>query len=95
MKFLIFISLLVAVAILNIGYYDEVSDGEINTIYFIKKIPTPRMEFHNIHANDGEYRAVETLSNEYRQYIIDYCKYRLGIDTELTTQTDVNICAQR
>jgi hypothetical protein len=53
------------------------------------------MEFHNIHANDGEYRAVETLSNEYRQYIIDYCKYRLGIDTELTTQTDVNICAQR
>ncbi|MNG39351.1 hypothetical protein D3C84_1273990 [compost metagenome] len=52
------------------------------------------MKFYNIHANDGEYRKVDKLSDELRQDIIDYCKYRLGIETEVKTQADVEICAK-
>lgn len=52
------------------------------------------MRFYNIHANDGEYRKVDQLSDELRQNIIDYCKYRLGIDTGVKTQADVEICAK-
>jgi hypothetical protein len=76
-------------AVLYIGYYETLEDGDIETILFIKKYPTFQMKFYNIHANDGDHRKVEKLSNELRQDIIDYCKYRLGIDTEVKAQSDV------
>ncbi|WP_248807349.1 hypothetical protein [Pseudomonas sp. MWU13-2100] len=95
MKYLVLIGLLIFLVVLNVGYYNEVSDGEVNTIFFIKKSPTLRMKFFNIHANDGEYRRVDKLSNELRQDIIDYCKYRLGIVTEVKTQADIEMCAKR
>lgn len=53
------------------------------------------MKFYNIHANDGEIRGVEQLSEEERKWIIDYCKYRLGIDTASETQDDVEICSKK
>jgi len=40
------------------------------------------MKFYNIHANDGEIRNVEHLTAEELGWIIDYCRYRLGIDTD-------------
>ncbi|MBX8497987.1 hypothetical protein [Pseudomonas cichorii] len=94
MKHLVLISFLALLVILNTGYYNEVSEGEANTIFFIKKSPTLRMKFYNIHANDGDYRRVEKLSDELRQDIIDYCKYRWGIETEVKTQADVEMCAK-
>ncbi|MBX8487905.1 hypothetical protein [Pseudomonas cichorii] len=94
MKYLVLISFLALLVILNTGYYNEVSEGEANTIFFIKKSPTLRMKFYNIHANDGDYRRVEKLSDELRQDIIDYCKYRWGIETEVKTQADVEMCAK-
>ncbi|MBB6158531.1 hypothetical protein HDC30_005789 [Pseudomonas sp. JAI115] len=94
MKILLLVGLLALIGVLNVGYYNEVSDGEVNTIFFIKKSPTLRMHFFNIHANDGDYRKVESLSDEYRQDIIDYCKYRLGIETEVKNQADVEMCAR-
>jgi hypothetical protein len=95
MRYLIFASLISLLLILNTGFYNEVSDSEITRIYFIKKHPTFRMQFFNIHANDGNYRRIEKLTNEQRQDIIDYCKYRLGIDSEITTQADIETCAKR
>lgn len=94
MKYFLLTILLVLLAVLNTGYYNEVSDGEINTIFFIKKSPTLRMKFYNIHANDGDYRKIDSLTDELRQDIIDYCKYRLGIDTEVKTQADIEMCAK-
>lgn len=94
MKYLLLISLLIFLVVVNVGYYNEVSEGEVNAIFFIKKTPTLRMKFYNIHANDGDYRKIDKLSNELRQDIIDYCKYRLGIETEVKTQADIEMCAK-
>lgn len=94
MKYLLMTSLLIFLVIVNVGYYNEVSEGEVNTILFIKKTPTLRMKFYNIHANDGDYRKIDKLSDELRQDIIDYCKYRLGIETEVKTQADIEMCAK-
>lgn len=95
MKYLILALLISLLFILNIGFYNEVSDGEVNQVFFIKKSPTLRMKFTNIHANDGNYRRVEKLTSEQKQDIIDYCKYRLGINTEASTQADIEMCAER
>ncbi|MBX8510565.1 hypothetical protein K5D34_12845 [Pseudomonas cichorii] len=95
MKYLILALLLSVTTILNVGFYNEVSDGEVNKVFFIKKHLTFRVQFTNIHANDGNYRKIEKLTSEQRQSIIDYCKYRLGIDTQVTTQADVETCAKR
>lgn len=94
MKKMLFLLSLVLLLMLNFGYYTELEEAETHTRWFLKRAPTLRLEFFNIHANDGDDRRVETLSNEQRQMIIDYCKYRLGIDTQVTTQADVARCAK-
>jgi len=78
-----------------VGYYQALEDGDIDTILFIKKHSTFQMKFYNIHANDGEIRQVERLTEQERKWIIDYCRYRLGIDTDLKTQNDVEICRKK
>jgi hypothetical protein len=95
MKKLIALIVLALVTVLYVGYYEALEDGDIETILFIKKHPTFQMEFYNIHANDGEIRQVERLTEQERKWIIDYCKYRLGIDTDLKTQNDVEICRKK
>ncbi|PNG36475.1 MULTISPECIES: hypothetical protein [Pseudomonas] len=94
MKKLVFLLFLGLLVVLNVGYYTELEEAETHTRWFIKQSPTLRLEFFNIHANDGDYRRVEKLTPEYRQMIIDYCKYRLGIDTQVTAQADVERCAK-
>ncbi|WP_073266178.1 hypothetical protein [Phytopseudomonas punonensis] len=95
MKKLLIAAILAVLALLYVGYYEALEDGDIETILFIKKHPTFQMKFHNIHANDGEIRKVERLTDEERNLIIDYCRYRLGIDTELKTQDDVEVCRRK
>ncbi|MCP1415889.1 hypothetical protein J3D47_000132 [Pseudomonas laurylsulfativorans] len=94
MKYLILAGVLALLAILNVGYYEEHSEHETYTIFFVKKTPTLRVKFFNIHANDGDYRRIETLIDKRRQKIKDYCKYRLGIETEVNTQADIVMCAK-
>ncbi|MBV4485243.1 hypothetical protein HU727_006545 [Pseudomonas sp. SWRI153] len=95
MKKLIALMVLVLVTVLYVGYYEALEDGDIETILFIKKHPTFQMKFYNIHANDGEIRQVERLTEQERKWIIDYCRYRLGIDTDLKTQSDVEVCRKK
>ncbi|AZE46515.1 hypothetical protein C4K04_0820 [Pseudomonas chlororaphis] len=95
MKKLLIAAALALWAVLYIGYYEALEDGDIETILFIKKHPTFQMKFYNIHANDGEIRQVERLTEEERRWIIDYCRYRLGIDTDLKTQNDVEMCRKK
>ncbi len=95
MKTLLIAAILSLVATLYVGYYDALEDGDIETIVFIKKHPTFQMKFYNIHANDGEIRKVERLTAEERGWIIDNCRYRLGIDTDLKSQEDVDMCRNK
>ena len=95
MKKLTALIVLVLVTVLYVGYYEALEDGDIETILFIKKHPTFQMKFYNIHANDGEIRQVERFTEQERKWIIDYCRYRLGIDTDLKTQNDVEVCRKK
>jgi hypothetical protein len=94
MKYTMLAALISLLFVLNIGFYNEVSDGEVNQIFFIKKTPTLQIKFTNIHANDGNFRGVEKLTSVQRQDIIDYCKYRLGIDSKVATQADIEMRAK-
>ena len=91
MKKLLIAAVLVMLAVLYAGYYEALEDGDIETVVFIKEHPTFQMKFYNIHANDGEIRQVEHHTDKERKLIIGYCRYRLGIDTELKTQNDVEM----
>ena len=95
MKKLLIAAVLAVLAVLYVGYYEALEDGDIEIILFIKKHPTFQMKFYNIHANDGEIRQVERLTDEERKWIIDYCRYRLGIDTDLKTQSDIEMCRKK
>ena len=95
MKKLLIAAILAVVTMLYVGYYEALEDGDIETIVFIKKNPTFQMKFYNIHANDGEIRKVERLTAEERGRIIDYCRYRLGVDTDLKAQDDVEMCRKK
>ncbi|MBV4476848.1 hypothetical protein [Pseudomonas botevensis] len=95
MKRNLIVAMLAVMMVLYVGYYEALEDGGIETIVFIKNHPTFQMRFYNIHANDGEIRKVERLTAEERGWIIDYCRYRLGIDTHLKTQDDVEMCRQK
>jgi hypothetical protein len=95
MKKILVAATLALLAVLYLGYYEALEDGDIETILFIKKHPTFQMKFYNIHANDGEIRKVERLTEEERKWIIDYCRYRLGIETDLRTQDDVETCRKK
>ncbi|MCV4265704.1 hypothetical protein [Pseudomonas capsici] len=95
MKKLMIAAILVVLAVLYVGYYEALEDGDIETVVFIKKHPTFQVKFYNIHANDGEVRRVERLSDKERELIVDYCRYRLGIDTELSMQDEVEACGKK
>lgn len=96
MKKLVTLMIVLAlVSVLYVAYYEALEDGDIETILFIKKPPTFQMKFYNIHANDGEIRKVERLTEEERNWIIDYYRYRLGINTDLKTQNDIEVCRKK
>ncbi|SEK98627.1 hypothetical protein SAMN03159362_1659 [Pseudomonas sp. NFIX51] len=95
MKTLLIATALTLLAVFYVGYYQALEDGDIETIVFIKQHPTLQMKFYNLHANDGEIRKVERLTEQERRWIIDYCRYRLGIDTVLTRQEEVETCGKK
>jgi hypothetical protein len=95
MKKIIILLIILSLPALFIGYYKAIDDAEINTVLFIKKQPTFQMKFVNLFANDSDGKKLHELNDEKRQFVIDYCKYRLGIKTELKTQEELETCKQR
>ncbi|MDN6875653.1 hypothetical protein QO209_24695 [Pseudomonas citronellolis] len=95
MKRLIFFTLVLLATVLFVGYYKSVDDAELNTNFFIKRHPTLQVEFVNLFANDADSKPLEELSGKERQLIIDYCRYRLGINTTLQTQAELDTCKER
>lgn len=84
-----------ATASLTIGYYRSHEDSEDKTTFFLKKNLTFRMEFYNIFATEGDYKPLERLRLDERIDVIEYCRYRLGIDTTLQTQAELDACNVR
>lgn len=92
MRILVALVLVSLAGLLKIGYYEALEEGDVEKVFFIKRSLAFQVKFYNIHANDGEVRKVGDLTEEQRDKIIDYCKYRLGIETRLATQSDVELC---
>jgi hypothetical protein len=72
----------VALALVGIaytGYVKSYLDEESQTTFFLKKIPTFRMEFHDPFANEGNDIPIPKLTHRDRTSFSDYCKYRFGI----------------
>jgi hypothetical protein len=95
MKKLIAIGTFSLLAVLFIGFYESLDDAEVSNVFFIKKSPTLQVKFRNLFANDADDKPLEELTTEQREQVIDYCKYRLGIETELNTQEELEVCKQR
>jgi hypothetical protein len=95
MKKSIVITILGLLAVLFVGYYESLDDAEVNKVFFIKKSPTLQIKFRNLFANDADDKPLERLTDDQREQVIDYCKYRLGIETALHNQEELEACKQR
>ena len=77
---------------LNVGFYETYFAEDNRTVFFIKKYPTLQVRFENIFLSDRDDKPLAYLSDEERGVVIAYCKYRLGIETELKTQDELEAC---
>ena len=95
MKKIIALTILGLLAVLYVGYYESLDDAEVNKVFFIKKSPTLQVKFRHLFANDADDKPLAKLTAEQREQVIDYCKYRLGIETELKSQEELEACKTR
>ncbi|AXJ07681.1 hypothetical protein CFN16_27160 [Pseudomonas fluorescens] len=95
MKSLLIILSTTIVAILYIGFYERMEDAYPEKVFFIKKSPTFQIEFENIFAYESDDKNLSELSEAERSLVINYCKYRLGVDTTLKSQSELEKCKQR
>jgi hypothetical protein len=95
MKTLIFLIPLSLVSILFTGYYETRWAEDNRIIFFIKSAPTFQICFESLFDSDADDKPLERLSRKEREQVVKYCKYRLGIDTALATQAELNICKGR
>lgn len=95
MKKLIILAILALLAVLYVGYYESLDDAEVNKVFFIKKSPTLQVKFRHLFANDADDKPLEKLTAEQLEQVVDYCKYRLGIETTLNNQKELDACKQR
>lgn len=95
MKKKIILSLIVfasSILWLNAGVYETHFAEDNRSVFFIKKHPTLQVRFENIFLTDEDDKTIDRLSDEERSMVINYCKYRLGIKTELKTQKELEAC---
>ena len=74
---------------LNVGVYETYFAEDNRSVFFIKKHPTLQVRFENIFLTDEDDKPIGRLSDEERRIVINYCKYRLGIETKLRTQEEL------
>lgn len=77
---------------LNVGFYETHFAEDNRFVFFIKKHLTLQIRFENIFLTDGDDKPIDRLSDEERSVVINYCKYRLGIKTELKTPEELEAC---
>ncbi|MBX8574749.1 hypothetical protein [Pseudomonas cichorii] len=74
-----------------VGYYEHHGETDSTPVFFIKKKPTLKIKFHRIFHPNFE-KKLHEINVLQRQQVIDYCKYRLGIETRLETEEEFNSC---
>lgn len=79
---------------LSVGFYETRFAEDNRVIFFIKKHPALQVQFENIFLTDEDEKPLDRLRDEERRAVINYCKYRLGIETELKTQEELEACKQ-
>ena len=93
MKSLIFFFALLLVVTLNVGYYNVAHENAPDsTKFFLKKHLTFKVKFINISTVSWGDDSLFTADD--KQAVIDYCKYRLGIETQLNHPDDVRKCSE-
>jgi hypothetical protein len=73
------------------GYYEHHEEIESFPVAFLKKAPTLQLKFYRVFHPNFE-KNLSELSGTQRQKVIDYCKYRLGIETLLETEEELRSC---
>jgi hypothetical protein len=81
-------------ASLTFGYYRETGETQMHTYVFVKKRPTLQIRFENIVANMRKDKTLSELNDQERRQVMNYCKYRLGIETRLKTQDELESCKE-
>ncbi|WP_373875091.1 hypothetical protein [Pseudomonas tohonis] len=77
---------------LTTGVYKTRFAEDNRLVFFIKRQPSFRVAFVNPFATDADSKPLSRLNAQERQEVIDYCRYRLGIATELKTQDELDNC---
>jgi hypothetical protein len=77
---------------LYVGYYTNLSIHGGEKIFFIKKHPTLQVKFDNLYTKEGDYTPLDRMGAIEANVIIDYCKYRLGIETRLKNEKELEAC---
>ncbi|ANJ59186.1 hypothetical protein [Pseudomonas silesiensis] len=95
MKKTLIILVLISISHLYVGYYETRWAEDNKIVLFIKKEPTFQVKFENIFASDSDDRPLTDLIMEEIAIIRTYCKYRLGIETWLQTQEELEACKVR
>lgn len=95
MKSLLIISTIICVVVLYVGFYEKMEDAYSEKVFFIEKSPTFQMKFENIFAYESDDKTLGELNGTERKLIIQYCKYRLGVTTDLHNQEDLELCKKR
>jgi len=86
---------LLLLGVLFTGTDQTLEDGYAETRFFIKKSPTLRIRFDNIFAYEADDKSLVELNHDQRQQVMDYCRYRLGIVTQLQNQEQLERCKAR
>ncbi|WP_341522497.1 hypothetical protein AABC73_03620 [Pseudomonas sp. G.S.17] len=76
----------------NYGYYYYLEDASPEAVFFEKEYLTLQVRFDNIFANQSDGKRLDQLSSDEREKVIAYCKFRLGIITELSTEDELEQC---
>ncbi len=93
-KFLAIITL-IFITHLYVGYYETRYAEDNKMVFFIKKYPTLQVEFVNLFASDADDKPLADLGAVEKSIIRNYCKYRLGIETWLQSQEELEACKPR
>lgn len=95
MKIALSVAVLFGLLHLFVGYYvsSDVEDGQV--VLFLKRSPTLKVKFENLYTRDSDEVFLHDLNVVERNVVMDYCKYRLGIDTRLQTQSELDACKAR
>ncbi len=95
-KMVILLVMLVAFLVwLNVGCYKTYFAEDNQVVFFVKKHLSFQVRYENIYLTDENEKPLGRLNDEERGVVISYCKYRLGIETQLRTQEELDACKQR